>query len=99
MTYKLTTKSNKIEVDLTRTQLTTTLARTGGQGSAGRSIISAEVTVGNRLILTMSDGTVIDAGAVPNSASLADVAFTGSLSDLKTGTLDEGTIIGGYYGN
>lgn len=99
MTYRLTTKSNKIEVDLNRTQLTTTLARTGGQGAAGKSVVSAEVTIDNRLEIILSDGSVIDAGTVPNFSNLAAVAFSGSLDDLNTGTLDEGSIIGGYYGN
>lgn len=108
MSYKLTTKSNQIQVvarpdklvaQVIAEKLNISLARTGGQGSAGKHVVSATITEDDQLIFTMSDGTVISAGYVPNAASLAAVAFSGSLDDLNTGTLDEGIIIGGFYGN
>ena len=107
MTYKLTTKPNKIEISLSPDKLVTdvlikqlnvSLARTGGQGSQGRSVVSAAI-VDNHLIFTYSDGTTDDVGVVPTFDDLATVAFSGSLDDLNTGTLDQGTIMGGYYGN
>lgn len=107
MTYKLSTKANKIsitarpnklETDVLIRQINVSLARTGGQGSQGRSVTSVAVVAG-RLIFTFSDGTTTDVGGIPTIESLAAVAFSGSLDDLNLGTLDEGTIIGGYYGN
>ena len=107
MTYKLTTKSNKLsitarpnklETDVLIRQINVSLARTGGQGSQGRSVTSVAI-VNGRLIFTFSDGTTTDVGTVPSVESLAAVAFSGSLDDLNIGTLDKGTITGGYYGN
>jgi hypothetical protein len=107
MTYKLTTKSNsltisskpnKLVTDVLIEKINVSLARTGGQGSQGRSVVNVAIVAG-RLVFTFSDGTTTDVGAVPTIDSLAAVAFSGSLDDLNVGTLDQGTIIGGDYGN
>jgi hypothetical protein len=107
MTYKLTTKANKLEIsskpdklvtDVIIQKLNVSLARTGGQGSQGRSVVSAEI-VDSHLVFTYSDGTTDDVGVVPTFDDLADVAFSGSLDDLNIGTLDQGIILGGDYGN
>jgi hypothetical protein len=93
MTYRLTTKSNKIEVDLTRTQLTTTLARTGGQGTKGDSITSAYIDANNNLIIevTASNGDVstINAGTL----SVAELYKLTELSDVDLSGLQSGDVI------
>jgi hypothetical protein len=99
MTYKLTTKGNKIEVSLTKNELVTqvdkleyavSLARTGGQGSKGDTITSAYIDPNNNLIIevTSSGGVVstINAGTLSVSElySLAELNDV-SLSGLATG--------------
>ena len=98
MSYQLTTKQNKISIELNQVKYSLSLARTGGQGAQGRSVTNVEL-VGNDLTFSFSDGTSSIVGQVPTTDQFAAVAFSGSLDDLNTGTLDEGTIIGGNYGN
>jgi hypothetical protein len=77
MTYKLSTKGNKLELSLTKNELVTevdkleytvSLARTGGQGSKGDTISNVYVDANQHLIVqtTNSAGvvTTFDAGDV-----------------------------------
>jgi hypothetical protein len=86
MTYKLSTKGNKIEVSLKKTELVTevekteyavSLARAGGQGSKGDSITNAYINANEELIveITNSAGTVttINAGNVTANLGLNDL--------------------------
>jgi hypothetical protein len=92
MTYKLSTKGNKLEISLVKNELVTevekleysvALARTGGQGSKGDTISNVYVDEDQHLIVetTNSAGvvTTFDAGDVEASISLEhldDVTFT-----------------------
>ncbi len=92
MTYKLSTKGNKLEISLVKNELVTevdkleylvSLARTGGQGSRGDAITNVYVDEDQHLIVetTNSAGivTVFDAGDVEADllfSSLADINLT-----------------------
>lgn len=89
MEYKLTTKQEKLVVSL---------SRTGGQGSAGVSVTNANVDGTGHLIITLSNGTTIDAGFVGGGVSgLKPLAYSASLSDMLSGDLTVGTIQGGTF--
>jgi hypothetical protein len=97
MNYRLTTKSNKIEVNLAKRIYEVSLSRTGGQGSRGISVVNAELDVNGFLIMTMSDGSTINAGYVGSLDQLADIAFSGSLDDIVGGELTTGAVQGGSF--
>jgi hypothetical protein len=97
MNYQLTTKSNKIEVNLARQIYSVSLSRTGGQGSRGVSVVDAKLDSEGFLIMTMSDGSTINAGYVGSLDDLAQIAFTGSLDDIVGGDLTKGAIQGGTF--
>jgi hypothetical protein len=91
MTYKLSTKGNKLEISLTKNELVTevdkleyavSLARTGGQGSKGDSVTNAFINEDEELILevTSSSGQITQINA---GNTLANVA----LNDLTDVTL------------
>jgi hypothetical protein len=97
MTYKLSTKGNKLEISLTKNELVTevdkleysvSLARTGGQGSKGDSVTNAFINADEELILevTSSGGQVtqINAGNILTNVALHD------LSDVSLLHLQEG---------
>jgi hypothetical protein len=91
MTYKLSTKGNKLELSLTKNELVTevdkleytvSLARTGGQGSKGDTISNVYVDANQHLIVQTVNSagvtTTIDAGDVEaeiNLDHLEDVIF------------------------
>jgi hypothetical protein len=100
MTYKLSTKGNKLEISLVKNELVTevdkleylvSLARTGGQGSKGDTITNVYVDENQHLIVetTSSAGvvTVFDAGDVE-----ADLLFS-HLSDINLTNLQEADYI------
>jgi hypothetical protein len=97
MSYQLTTKSNKIEVNLARTIYEVSLSRTGGQGSRGVSVVDAKIDAQGFLIMTMSDGSTINAGFVGDFNNLAAIAFSGSLDDIVGGELTKGAVLGGSF--
>lgn len=89
MEYKLTTKQEKLVVSL---------SRTGGQGSAGVSVTNATVDADGHLIISLSNGTTIDAGFVGGGVSgVKPLAYSASLSDVLSGDLTVGTIQGGTF--
>ena len=89
MSYSLTTKQDKLIVSL---------ARSGGQGSAGVSVTNAAVDETGHLIITLSNATTIDAGFVGGGVTgLKPLAYSASLSDILSGDLTVGTIQGGTF--
>jgi hypothetical protein len=92
MTYKITTKNDKLEISLVQNELVTkvvqpeykvSLARTGGQGAKGDTITSAYINSSNHLIivvLTSSGQTVVndvgEVGIATNLDGITDVTIT-----------------------
>lgn len=77
MDYSINTKqqmivldiaSNPVELEVSRTQHSISMSRTGGQGSQGASVASATMVAGE-LVLTMSDGRIVNAGNIIDSIS------------------------------
>jgi hypothetical protein len=107
MSYQLTTKSNNIVVNVNKSafnlsivkkpEYSVSLSRTGGQGAKGTSVTNARVDENGFLIITLSNGTEINAGYVGSTSLLTNLAFTGSLSDITGGELSTGVIQGGIY--
>jgi hypothetical protein len=86
MTYKLSTKGNKLEISLNKSEFVTevdkleyavSLARTGGQGSKGDSITNAYINEDEDLIveITTSAGTIttLNAGNLLENFQLSDL--------------------------
>jgi intein/homing endonuclease len=97
MTYKLTTKGNKVEISLNKTEVVTkvvrpeysvSLARTGGQGSKGDTIQDVYIAENGDLVVELltSSGqvTTIIAGNIKESLALND------LLDVEIVEVEEG---------
>jgi hypothetical protein len=107
MSYQLTTKSNNISINLNKTifdlsvikkpEYSVSLARTGGQGAKGASVMDARIDENGFLMIYLSNGLEINAGYIGSTDLLTDLAFTGSLSDITGGELSTGVIQGGTY--
>ncbi len=92
MTYKITTKNDKLEISLVQNELVTkvvqpeykvSLARTGGQGAKGDTINSVSLDGNRHLIievLTSSGQTVVtdvgSVGAIPALDDITNVTIT-----------------------
>lgn len=106
MSYSLTTKTDNgfaitianqpYRVNLNTTPYKVTLSQSGDQGPPGVGVANIAI-VNHRLIATMTDGSEIDAGPVPDGSLIKDVAYSASLTDIETGSLTVGTLQGGTY--
>lgn len=97
MTYKLTTKGNKLELSLTKKELVTkvtkpeysvSLSRTGGQGSKGDSITNVHIDENLDLVveITSSSGVV----STITAGNLASALSVGQLTDVVITNISEG---------
>jgi hypothetical protein len=102
MTYKLSTKGNKLEVSLNKTEVVTkvekneyavSLARTGGQGTRGTSISNVYIDANKNLMVETitADGVVstINAGSI----SAAEQYSLSELLDVNLEDLQDGDVI------
>ena len=67
---------------------------TGPQGPAGLSITSASVSVTGRLLVTLSNGSVVDAGSVAGISSAAVSGTDLILTKQDGSTINAGSIVG-----
>jgi hypothetical protein len=91
MDYSISLSNNSIVIDSTNTNYEVTLARTGGQGSKGDSVVSAYVGVDNHLFIVIADGAgniieEIDAGNTLGSINIG----LNELNDVAINILGEG---------
>ena len=88
MNYKLSTKGNKVEISLDKTEYSVSLARTGGQGSKGDTITNVYFDENKNLLVevTNSSGevTIINAGSVIENFQLSDLIDV-VITDVKDG--------------
>ncbi len=67
---------------------------TGPQGPAGLSITSASVSVTGRLLVTLSNGSIVDAGSVAGISSAAVSGTDLILTKQDGSTINAGSIVG-----
>jgi len=100
MSYKLSTKSDRIEVSLVKDELVTrvvapeysvSLARTGGQGTKGDSITAAYINDDNELVIELTNSS--DVVTIVNAGSLTDSIHLGQLFDVSITAVEDGDYI------